>query len=442
MATITRDTYVYNYPASNATFPLKVTLPTAITGEAITVAKVVPAPNVVGGNVTSTPINIDPKVTVDTSIVIPGLNDGEEGGVSVNPSDIFKDITLNPEIVQATDLMDVFHVKGDGTFDKIMETAFVHLDAQLKSGNIRKENYGTEHLQIFLATLQMLSGQWLQLEIEYKRLQTQAAIEAKRLEVQVALANKQAEIELARINKANEIAIATDNLHTKVQVETTNSQTGTQVALADASNSLQGNLTRAQLAQEAKTTVYQAGLQKSITDVQSSLQLEIAQEQLESAELQNTANITSAEKQNTARITSSEKVTQLQITSAEKQNTDSLRSAEKQNTDRIAAQAALIAMQVKSEEQKMHLYRRQIEGFDEDYKQKIMKMQLDSWAVGASVARDNFATGAYIPATVQKASIDSLYTNYILKDFDLNQDGIPVTNKNSYKRATTTLNGY
>ena len=52
----------------------------------------------------------------------------------------------------------------------------------------------------------------------------------------------------------------------------------------------------------------------------------------------------------------------------------------------LATQGELLAAQVTSEESKRDLYRRQIEGFDEDYKQKILKICMDSWAVGFSVA--------------------------------------------------------
>ena len=61
--------------------------------------------------------------------------------------------------------------------------------------------------------------------------------------------------------------------------------------------------------------------------------------------------------------------------------------------------------------------RRQIEGFDEDYKQKILKIMMDAWSVGFSVAKDSFEASG-VPATMQKAAIDDLYNDYIRKDFD------------------------
>ncbi len=80
-------------------------------------------------------------------------------------------------------------------------------------------------------------------------------------------------------------------------------------------------------------------------------------------------------------------------------------------------QLELIEAQVKSEESKRDLYRRQIEGFDEDYKQKILKICMDSWAVGFSVARDSFEANG-IPAPMQKVTIDDLYNQFIVTEFD------------------------
>ena len=80
-------------------------------------------------------------------------------------------------------------------------------------------------------------------------------------------------------------------------------------------------------------------------------------------------------------------------------------------------QVDLLGKQVDSEDAKKDLYRRQIEGFDEDYKQKILKIMMDSWAVGFSVSKDSFQASG-IPATMQKTTIDDLYNSHIRTDFD------------------------
>ena len=87
-------------------------------------------------------------------------------------------------------------------------------------------------------------------------------------------------------------------------------------------------------------------------------------------------------------------------------------------------QIELLEKQLETEDAKKALYRRQIEGFDEDYKQKILKIMMDSWAVGFSVAKDSFeATG--IPAPMQKTTIDDLYNQFILTEFDKYEYGRP-----------------
>ena len=80
-------------------------------------------------------------------------------------------------------------------------------------------------------------------------------------------------------------------------------------------------------------------------------------------------------------------------------------------------QTDLLDKQINSEDAKIDLYRRQIEGFDEDYKQKILKIMMDSWAVGFSVSKDSFQASG-IPATMQKTTIDDLYNSHIRTDFD------------------------
>ena len=57
----------------------------------------------------------------------------------------------------------------------------------------------------------------------------------------------------------------------------------------------------------------------------------------------------------------------------------------------------------------------------EDYKHKILKICIDAWCVGLSVAKDSFqATG--VPAPLQKTTIDSLYNNFIVTDLDKHPD--------------------
>lgn len=99
----------------------------------------------------------------------------------------------------------------------------------------------------------------------------------------------------------------------------------------------------------------------------------------------------------------------------------------KQKVEVLKEQLKLLGKQVETENAKKDLHRRQIEGFDEDYKYKIFKVLMDSWAVGFSVAKDSFEAEG-IPAPMQKTTINSLYNDYITKDFDNYQYGRPSLN--------------
>lgn len=122
---------------------------------------------------------------------------------------------------------------------------------------------------------------------------------------------------------------------------------------------------------------------------------------------------------------------QLALLSAQTTTEDAKRDNLNKQTDLLSAQITLegikgnhlnkqvdlLGKQVDSEDAKRDLYRRQIEGFDEDYKQKILKIMMDSWAVGFSVSKDSFQASG-IPATMQKTTIDDLYNSHIRTDFD------------------------
>ena len=263
-------------------------------------------------------------------------------------SELFKDVTLNPEIVETDN---GYSVKGDGVLDKLMETAQLHLDAQFQSNRIKQENYAEEHLQMYLGTLQMFSASFIQFEIEKMRLKAQVALENKKMELELQIARER--------NESSE-----------------------------------------------RQATEQRDSQKKMHD----------------------EDIVSREKLAANEIVSREKIATEQIESQETLHANSITSAEKQNTDRIVAQAALVAAQVQTEYEKKNLHRRQIESFDEDFKQKLLKINMDAWAVGFSVARDN-PDIRIIPAPMKAAAIDSLYNTKILPDID----------NNTYYRAKSTL---
>ena len=319
-------------------------------------------------------------------------------------SELFKDVTLNPEIVETDN---GYSVKGDGVLDKLMETAQLHLDAQFQSNRIKQENYAEEHLQMYLGTLQMFSASFIQFEIEKMRLKAQVALENKKMELELQIARERNESAERQNTENND---AQDKRHTQ-------------------SITSQEKLAANQIISQEKLAANQIVSNEKLAANQITSQEGMHTKDIASREKLVANEIVSREKLAANEITSREKMNTAQITSQEKMNTASNTSQEKQNTDRIVAQAALIAMQVKSEEQKMHLYRRQIEGFDEDFAQKVFKTQLDSWAVGASIAKDSFIGTSYTPAAIGKASIDSTYTSIVSRNF----------NTQEYFRAKSTI---
>lgn len=81
------------------------------------------------------------------------------------------------------------------------------------------------------------------------------------------------------------------------------------------------------------------------------------------------------------------------------------------------AEFALIEKQTETESAKKDLYKRQIEGFDENYKEKILKIMLDAWGIGFSVAKDSFDAQG-IPAPMQKVSIDDVFNKFVIPELD------------------------
>lgn len=178
------------------------------------------------------------------------------------------------------------------------------------------------------------------------------------------------------------LQLATTNAQNKLQADTSSAQLKVQADIAYMQSKLQADTSNAQLKLQADTSSAQFKLQADTSNAQLAL---------EADKLKNQGDLQWA-------------IALLQRDSQE----------------------ALTEAQTDSERAKKELYRRQIEGFDEDYKQKILKILMDSWAVGFSVARDSFEA-AGIPAPMQKVTIDSLYNQFVVTEFDKYTYGRPVT---------------
>ena len=353
---------------------------------------------------------------VPVDIEIGGDDPNDPSSTPTSFLELFKDLTINPEITGSDE--EGYSVKGEGILDILMETAQLHLDAQWKSNRIKQEQYAEEHLQMYLGTLQMFNASFIQWKIEIERLKVQVALENKRMELELQIARER--------NEASERQ-NTDNIDSQEKLAANQIVSNEKMNTAELANRV--TINSANITSSEKLAANQITSTEKMAANEITSKEKMNTQQITSQESMQTKDITSKEKLAANQIVSQEKLAANQIVSNEKISTAQNTSAEKQNTDRIQAQAALVAMQVKSEEQKMHLYRRQIEGFDEDFKQKILKIQLDSWAVGASIAKDSFIGASYTPAAIGKASIDSLYTSLITPEFD----------NNKYYRAVSTL---
>lgn len=328
-------------------------------------------------------------------------------------------------------------VTGSGIFDTLMDTATQHILAQFEGNRIRNEDYADAYVTIYQATLQICADLWKAKTFEkINILKGLAEIDQIRAQEELTLAEAANAKLVPELTKAQiELAYA--------QIEAEKERTKYQRA--------QINLINAQI-EEAQQRPALVNAQT----VQTLAQTEYAKAQTKAQELQpaliaaQTDNMlaqAATEKQRPALINAqtvytlaqaeSEKyrlaLVEAQIKLAEAQaalETAKLPLMEAQ-IELAQEQVELAKEQARSELAKRDLYRRQIEGFDEDYKQKILKIMMDSWAVGFSVAKDSFEASG-IPAPMQKATIDDLYNDYILTDLD----------DYSYVRTEDVLQGF
>ena len=244
-------------------------------------------------------------------------------------------------------------ITGTGIFDVLMNTATKHLQVQFDSGKINGELYANAYIQVYQVTLQTAKDIWLQKGIS---------------EAQLDLLREQITTEGVKRN------------HLSKQADLLSAQIITEGTQRDHLNKQIDLLSKQITSEDAKI----AHLNK---------QADLLSEQITS--------------EGTKRTNFSKQTDLL----SEQITLEGIKG------DHLNKQTDLLDKQINSEDAKRDLYRRQIEGFDEDYKQKILKIMMDSWAVGFSVSKDSFQASG-IPATMQKTTIDDLYNSYIRTDFD------------------------
>ena len=244
-------------------------------------------------------------------------------------------------------------ITGTGIFDVLMNTATKHLQVQFDSGKINGELYANAYIQVYQVTLQTAKDIWLQKGI------SEAQLDLLREQITTEGVKRNHLSKQADLLSAQIITEGTQRDHLNKQIDLLDKQITSEDAKINHLNKQADLLSEQTTSEGTKRT----NLSKQ-TDLLSA-----------------------------------------QIT------------LEGIKGNHLNKQTDLLDKQINSEDAKRDLYRRQIEGFDEDYKQKILKIMMDSWAVGFSVSKDSFQASG-IPATMQKTTIDDLYNSHIRTDFD------------------------
>ena len=300
--------------------------------------------------------------------------------VTKNVSEVFQldisEITRNIQTKQNED--NEYYVTGDGIFDNLMETATAHLDAQWNNQRIRGEQYAEVYEQIYIKTLELALNAWI----------NKPKADAETL------------LTLDNIDKVNaETAnIQEQTVHEKLKEELTKCQTKLTCEQYQ-HELLKENLTEAQTANTAQDTKVKICQERLVC---AQADHEVTKEELTEAQTENVEKDT--EVKDCQRKLTCEQAEHEKIKEAvtEQQVNDVIASTElkgaqsylaKCQADGVIADIAvkqkqleLIASQVKSEDQKLEVYKAQAQALNDDIKYKLLKLSLDTWGLGFSVA--------------------------------------------------------
>lgn len=300
-----------------------------------------------------------------------------------------------------------FPVIGEGIFDKLMETATKHLTAQYKASRIRKEDYADLYAHIYEVTLQSALMAWLQKP-------EQAA--------KVELLNAQTEHEYVKIDQTKE--------QTKLIIEQTaltHEQTLHEVSKrlnTEAETKIKEKqiwVMEAQIANIKADTAYK---RSQVLNTYADTQVKQQQMKVMRAQIDNTKAETILKKAQKKNVDMDTRVKEKQIHTTAIETLVKMAQIKylKSQTRAVDKEEQVKEAQAESEKMKANLYARQIEGFDEDYKQKILKILLDSWAVGFSVSKDVFAEDVnQIPYAMSRNAINDVFQKAVGPDIDINK---------------------
>ena len=390
-----------------------------------------------------------PDDMLDLSFQIPDIEKLSKLDISEFTKNVYMDSTT-------------FDVTGDGMFDDLMETASTHLISQFEAGRIHGEEYATAYVDIYKATLQILTNAWiakaqsaaqavqalsqahlakaqaLKAYIEAKYAIPMAKAQLYLVQAQGEAQKNQAQVYAGQLNKlAAEIKLITAQTAVQVKeidrvtavINLTNAQTATELK-KPANVEAQTEHVEAQTANVEAQTVTE---QKKPANVQAQTDHIIAQTGHVEAQTDLTEAQTTTEEHKPDNIDAQTSYINAQsVTESKKPANIEAQTAyllaqagtEQKKLELMIEQIKLLKEQIKNQTQqietekaKAKLYVRQIEGFDENFKEKMLKIMIDGFTVVYSVAKDAFSGELPEPVTVD--GINQIYRTYMKREFDL-----------------------
>lgn len=275
------------------------------------------------------------------------------------------------------------------------------------------------------AQAQLLSGQLNKLATDMKLTEAQIETEKKKalnVAAQTSLIDAQTTTEQKK--PAN---VEAQTSHINAQTELTEAQTTTeekkalnvvaQTGLIEAQTETEEKKPAQVQAQIDLTNAQKTTEDKKPANVQAQTDLINAQEETEekkAANIQAQTNLVSAQK-----LTEDKKPANVQAQTDlinEQKDTEISRQTLMTKQGALCdAQAANQTAQTATEAMKSKLYARQIEGFNENFKEKLLKIMIDGYTVLFSVAKDSFIN--QVPTPLGESAINSLWTS-INSDID------------------------
>lgn len=339
------------------------------------------------------------------------------------------------------------YVTGDGIFDNLMETATAHLNAQWNNQRIRGEQYAEVYAQIYIKTLELALNAWInkpkadadtlltldnidKTNAETDLVKEQLEHEKLKEELtkcQTRLTCNEADHEIHKIDLTDaQIENTEENtVHEKLKEEHTKCQTKLaceqyqhellkeEQTEAQTANILENTKheklkeeqTEAQTASIKENTIHEK-LKEEQTEAQTSnIKEQTVHEKLKESYTQaQTTNLTEqtvheklkeeTTKCNTRLICAQadHEVIKEDLTECQAKQACTEATLKEKQLDLMDKQLDLLLQQIQSEKAKADVLAAQAKAYENDYKYKFVKMGLDNWAVGYSVAQDDMGT--------------------------------------------------